>query len=135
MKPILQIVTLLLLLPPFILFGQDKIGFTIQKLTMNGIEMEADGTVIFNEKLTELAIKQHIQSRSGKTEKNPKYKIKKFKLVGTNRVEVSKGIEISGTAYDENDAHFDFICKLSEEECNLILFMTGIEYQGILIPD
>lgn len=75
---------IILLLFPNVTAGQDKIGFTLQNLTMDGIEVDAIGTVIFSNQLTELEIKQCILSKSGKPVKNPKYKTTKLKLVGAH---------------------------------------------------
>ena len=139
MNSAIRIITILLMLISSLSHSQVKSGFAIQKLTLNGIEMDAIGTVIFNNELSELEIKQCILPKNGISEKNPKYTTIKLKLVGTYRQEVGDaeniGVQISGTAYDENDAHFDFNCILNMEECNLNLFMAGMEYKGKLIGD
>lgn len=63
-------------------FGQDKLGFAIEKVSMMGIEAKATGTVTFNKSFTEMEIKQHILPSNGKPEKNPKYQTTKYKLDG-----------------------------------------------------
>lgn len=139
MKPIFKIVALLLLLLPSISFGQDKIGFTIQKLYMHGYEAKAMGTVTFYNSFTEMEIKQYIIPKDGKPQKNPDYKIQRYKLDG-KRID-GKGtkefenldIVFCGTAMSENEPNLNITTFLGKDSCSLVIPEYEYEVKGQLI--
>lgn len=139
MKPIFKIVALLLLLLPSISFGQDKIGFTIQKLIMQGYEAKAMGTVTFNKSFTEMEIKQHIIPKDGKPQKNPDYKIQRYKLDGKrlddNGIKEFENLDIvfCGTALSENEPNLNITTFLDKDSCSLVIPEYEYEVKGQLI--
>lgn len=139
MKPILEIVVLLLLLLPSISFSQDKIGFTIQKLYMHGYAAKAMGTVTFYNSFTEMEIKQYIIPKDGKLPKNIEYKIQRYKLDG-KRLDVEgvkefKNLDIVfyGTAMSENEPNFNITTFLDKDSCSLDIPEYEYELKGQLI--
>lgn len=138
MKSILKIIAFHLLLIPGSLYAQNKLGFTIQKLYMQGYEANAMGTVTFNESFTEMEIKQYIIPKDGKPLKNPPYKVQRYKLDG-NRLD-GKGIKefegldivFSGTAISENEPNINITTILDQDSSSLVIPEYEYEVQGKL---
>lgn len=119
--------------------SQDKIGFTIQKLYMQGYEAKAMGTVTFNKSFTEMEIKQYIIPKDGKPLKKPTYLIKRYKLDG-KRIDGegikefdNLGIVFCGTAMSENESNMNITTYLSSDSCSLVIPEYEYEVKGQLI--
>lgn len=141
MSPTAKITVLFLLLFHGISFGQDKIGFTIQKLYMQGYEADAMGTVTFNKLFTEMEIKQYIIPRDGKPQSNPEYKIQRYKLDGKRldgegiKEFENLNIVFCGTAMSENEPNTNITTFLNKDSCSLVIPEYGYEAFGKLIPN
>jgi len=113
------------------LTAQDKIGFTIQKVSMMGLEAKAIGTVTFDKSFTEMEIKQHILPRDGKTEKNPKYETTRYKLDGMRMdgkgIPAFEGLDIvfTGAAISEGNPNVNVTVVLDNEGCSLEIPAIG----------
>lgn len=136
MKSIFKIIALLLLLYPSLSFSQDKLGFTIQKVSMMGLEAKATGTVTFDKSFTEMEIKQHILPSDGKPEKNPKFQTTKYKLDGM-RVDrkgipefVGLDIVFTGAATSKGNPNVNITVVLDDEGCSLEIPAYGYETSG-----
>jgi hypothetical protein len=135
----LLILPILLLLIPSISFSQDKIGFTIQKLYMQGYEAKAMGTVTFNKSFTEMEIKQYILPKDGKLPKNPEYKIQRYKLDGKrldgDRIKEFENLDIvfCGTAMAENEPNINITTFLDKDSCSLVIPEYEYEVKGQLL--
>jgi hypothetical protein len=139
MMLIFKFTAVMLLLLPSISFGQDKIGFTIQKLIMQGYEAKAMGTVTFNKSFTEMEIKQYIIPKDGKPQKNPEYKIQRYKLdgkrldgEGINEFE-NLNIVFCGTAMSENEPNINITTFLNKDSCSLVIPEYDYELSGKLL--
>ncbi|MFY9152105.1 MAG: hypothetical protein WAO52_08835 [Prolixibacteraceae bacterium] len=122
-------------------FSQDKIGFTIQKVSMMGFDAKAIGTVTFNKSFTEMEIKQYIIPVYSKTPKAPKFETKRYKLDGT-RLD-GKGIKefenldivFCGTALSDKEPNFFISTFLDKDSCSLVIPEFGYEASGKLMPN
>lgn len=127
------------LLLPSISFGQEKIGFNIQKLIMQGYEAKAMGTVTFNKSFTEMEIKQYIVPKDGKLPKNPEYEIQRYKLDGKRLdgegVKELENLDIvfCGTAMSENEPNMNITTYLDNDSCSLVIPEYEYEVKGQLI--
>jgi hypothetical protein len=141
MKSLHAIIVTLLLSVISICSGhsQDKIEFTIQKVSMMGYEAKAIGTVTFNKSLTEMEIKQYILPKDGKLPKNPEYKIQRYKLDGKRLdgkgIKEFEGLDIvfSGTAISENEPNINITTFLDKDSCSLVIPEYGYEVKGKLM--
>lgn len=130
---------LMFLLLPSISFGQEKIGFNIQKLIMQGYEAKAMGTVTFNKSFTEMEIKQYIVPKDGKLPKNPEYEIQRYKLDGKRLdgegVKELENLDIvfCGTAMSENEPNMNITTYLDNDSCSLVIPEYEYEVKGQLI--
>ena len=117
-------------------YSQDKIGFTIQKVSMMGIEAKATGAVTFDKSFTEMEIKQHILSSDGKPEKNPKYQTTKYKLDGLRMdgkgIPAFEGLDIvfTGAAISKGNPNVNITVVLDKEGCSLEIPAYGYEVRG-----
>ena len=122
-------------------YSQDKIGFSIQKLYMQGYEANALGTVTFNNSFTEMEIKQYVIPKDGKLPKNPEYKIQRYKLDGKRLdgegVKEFENLDIvfCGTAMSENEPNINITTFLDKDSCSLVIPEYGYEAFGKLIPN
>jgi hypothetical protein len=143
MKSVQAIIVTLLLSVVFTTNGysQDKIGFTIQKVSMMGFEAKAMGAVTFNKSFTEMEIKQYVIPKDGIPQKNPEFKIQRYKLDGS-RLD-GKGIKefenldivFCGAAISENEPNISITTFLDKDSCSLVISEYGYEVSGILIPN
>ncbi|MDD2304157.1 MAG: hypothetical protein PHP53_05655 [Prolixibacteraceae bacterium] len=143
MKSTQAIIVTLLLAVIFTCYGysQDKIGFTIQKLYMQGYEAKAMGTVTFYNSFKEMEIRQYILPKDGKIPKNPEYKIQRYKLDG-KRIDgegikefENLGIVFCGTAMSENEPNINITTFLDKDSCSLVIPEYEYEVKGKLIPN
>lgn len=140
MRPFKAIVTILFITTVFTSRGysQDRLGFTIQKVSMMGIEGKATGTVTFDKSFTEMEIKQHILPRDGKPEKNPKYETTRYKLDGLRMdgkgIPAFEGLDIvfTGAAISEGNPNVNITVVLDKEGCSLEIPAIGYMAEGLL---
>ena len=122
----------------FHVYSQDKLGFTIQKVSMMGLEAKATGTVTFDKSFTEMEIKQHILPADGKPEKNPKYQTTKYKLDGMRMdgkgIPEFEGLDIvfTGVAMSKGNPNVNITAVLNDEGCSLEIPEYGYEARGKL---
>jgi len=139
MMEICKFTALMFLLLPSISFGQDKIGFNIQKLIMQGYEAKAMGTVTFNKSFTEMEIKQYIIPKDGKLPKNPGYKVQRYKLDGKRLdgegIKEFKNLDIvfCGTALSENEPNLNITTFLGKDSCSLVIPEYEYEVKGKML--
>jgi hypothetical protein len=141
MKSVQVIIVTLLLSVVFTTNGysQDKLGFTIQKVSMMGFEAKAMGTVTFNKSFTEMEIKQYIIPKDGKPESNPKYKTTRYKLDGLRMDgkghKEFEGLDIvfTGAAIIEGEPNINVTVVIDNEGCSLEMPVYGYEASGKLL--
>lgn len=119
--------------------AQDKLGFTIEKLSMMGYEAKAIGTVTFNKSFTEMEIKQHVLQKDGTPEKNPKYEISKYKLDGLRfdgkGIPEFKGMDVvfTGAAISNGKPNVNITVVLDKTGCSLEIPAIGYMAEGNLM--
>lgn len=130
-----SILTFLICLPIFT-YCQDKLAFTMQKVSMMGLEAKATGTVTFDKSFTEMEIKQHILPSDGKPEKNPMYQTTKYKLDGMRMdgkgIAAFEGLDIvfTGAAIVNGEPNVNVTVVLDNEGCSLEIPAYGYEVRG-----
>lgn len=127
------------IVPTFRVYSQDKLGFTIQKVSMMGLEAKATGTVTFDKSFTEMEIKQHILPSDGRPEKNPKYETTKYKLDGMRMdgkgIPEFVGLDIvyNGAAMSKGNPNVNITVVLDKEGCSIEIPSYGYEASGKII--
>jgi len=135
----LNVLMLMLLLLSNASYSQDRVGFTIQKVSMMGYDAKAMGTVTFNKLFTEMEIKQYILPKDGELPKNPEYMVQRYNLDG-KRLD-DKGIKefenldivFCGTAISENEPNINITAFLDTDSCSLVIPEYSYKLSGNLI--